>query len=301
MWSLEWVHLALCLAGRPVLGWPLWSRPCMYLPWLGSPKITRIAVFDMLVQVELVEVALCASDCASLASAWPPRVRVVWLYRTGCDASICLASPPPRARWLCLGSAPIYSDPPLRDRLPQTLRMSVGWAPPREPLRRLVSLGLSDTRFCVTSLCRSLPRMPALRKLCVDRNNLSSDDAVNIVRSVGAGGLTHLEMGYNRIAEADELLESLGGWPLLYLGLGCNDLSALPLRPSATLAELVVECNELGLREARAIWRMLQRGELPRLRVLDMEDNLISYSEQRGMLRLLESRLEGVTLANGFS
>ena len=253
-------------------------------------------------QVELVEVALCASDCASLASAWPPRVRVVWLYRTGCDASPCLAAPPPRVRWLCLGSTPIYSDPPLRDRLPQTLRMSVGWAPPpRESCRRLVSLGLSDTRVCVKSLCGSLPRMPALRKLCVDRNELTGDDALNIVRSVGAGGLTYLEMGYNRIAEADELLESLSGWPLRYLGLGCNDLSALPLRPSATLAELVVECNELGLREARAIWRMLQRGELPRLRVLDMEDNLISYWEQRGMLRLLESRLEGVTLANGFS
>lgn len=308
-WSSEWVHVVLQYAGVWLPGWPLWSRGGLWMPWLAAPRPAprAAAPLALLAQLELVEVQMRPQQAEVLARCWPRRLRHVWLYRTGCDMSACLERPPPGARSLCAGSPPSYSSPPLRQLRRQDLRLAAGWRP-RGGWERLHTLILAEARPCVLSLCRSLRRAPALRKLCLDHNRMDSADAERVAAALDAGAgprgraaLRYLELGYNEIGAAERLLATLAAWPALeYLGLGCNQIDRLPLRPMAALRELVIECNDLGPGAARHIAGLLERGALPRLRVLDMEDNLMRAGEQPELVARLEKRLDEVTLTNGF-
>ena len=93
--------------------------------------------------------------------------------------------------------------------------------------------------------------------------------------------------------------------PVRYLGLGCNNVTEVrvPRAPHHLrgLEELVLECNECELSVAQYLYNRLLSGDLPALRVLDMEDNNICHEQQRALCDAFEARIDSASLHNGFT
>jgi hypothetical protein len=291
------VELILALAGAPrPTAWPLWVRPQLRLPWM--PGALRRCC-GLLHTLELQHTPLAPAAGALLAQQLPRSLRSLRRLALGqndTDLSGLLALPRCSLRALCVGGR-LYSGSCSND-LDCTL-MTRGWRPPLGSALR--TLSLAHTFPCVDSLCGTLAGARCLRELDVSENGLDGASLLRLVRAMqGWGGVRRLELGYNQLRDAGPLLAALAPWRrLAYLGLGCNHLAQFVPVPLPQLIELVLECNALVTADVRRIWAALCRGELPRLAVLDMEDNEIEL-EHGSLRQQLERRLEHVSLRSGW-
>lgn len=252
-----------------------------------------------------------------------PSLHCMRLLNNGSDAA-CIMYPPPntRLRSLTIGEEPVYISAKSRrgSTTDRNIPTRLSWRPPgmhriytQLRVLSLCSLGTTATPV-VTPLCTHLRQgsFPCLAALYLSDNHITSAEATALgaalaERPRGRRGVHTLELGYNCIRDATALLEHCGRFdtPLRYLGLGSNDLHTLivPRRPYhlRRLTELVLECNEFDLHTAWQIYHHVLDGELPQLRILDMEDNNIELHEQRELHACFEKRGHDVVLHNGFA
>ena len=289
------VELILALAGAPrPTAWPLWVRPQLRLPWM--PALRRCC--GLLHTLELQHTPLAPAAGALLAQQLPRSLRSLRRLALGqndADLSGLLALPRCSLRALCVGGR-LYTGSCSND-LDCTL-MTRGWRPPLGSA--LCTLSLPHTFPCVDSLCGTLAGARCLREIDLSENGLDGASLLRLVRAM-RGGVRRLELGYNQLRDAGPLLAELAPWRrLAYLGLGCNQLAQFVPVPLPQLVELVVECNELTAADVLRIWAALCRGDLPRLAVLDMEDNDIDLGAQHPLCRQLARTLDSVSLHSGW-
>ena len=288
--------------GGRTTAWPLWGRPHLRLPW--APGGGRCC--NLLHTLDLRCTPLASAHGEMLAQQLPRSLRSLRSLRLGendADLSGLLAPPaplPPLLRELRIGD-PLYAGRCLNH--PGNTLLRRGWAPAAPALGTVHRLILTHTYPCVESLAASLGGARSLRHLDLSENGLDQDDMLQLCRSMsGWGGVRALELGYNRLKDAGELLRELSSrWQrLAYLGLGGNQLDEFVPVPLPQLAELVVECNNLTLQDVRELCAGMTRGDLPRLSVLDMEDNEINIDQTHPLWRQLERSLDDFSLRCGW-
>ena len=196
---------------------------------------------------------------------------------------------------------------------------------PRARTLRLSALHMNDQD--ASDLARALRggALPALRALHLDRNALAGPGAAAVAeawvhRRRGAGP-QYIELGYNPdiYSELPRILAALAApraRKLRYLGLGhvgwneenedypCMERLCRETLPNvaASLEELVLECNEIGLPAVRALARCAARLPLPRLHTLDVSDNTPTFAQTRhleNMFQNLVPSLRNVELCCG--
>ena len=305
----ECVARVLQFANARVCHAPLWCRFALRAPWTDlSPALVPRAC-AMLYSIQFIGVPLRVEDVMLLQQKQHlPALKQLRLCDNDADVSPALAH-----AWqqtlltLQIGNDPVYADSQYANRGSTTLCR--GWATAaRWTHLALRELSLSNTNVCMRSLCASVRNsaLPHIDTLHLDYNAIDARDATELARAFqerrrGQRGVRHLELGYNRIANADELLAVVVQWERspFYLGLGGNQLRTVCLPPMPALEMLVLECNEFKLITAYEISRLLDAGAFPRLTVLDMEDNYITYVEQIALEQHLQKKLTDVLLYNG--
>ena len=300
------VARVLQFAGVRVCYRPLWCRHALHTPW-STVLDTRTCA--MLRHMHFIDVPLHSSDVVLLRQTrYLPALREIVMYDNNADLSVALAqSWQPTLVALQIGNHPVYANNRHTSRRTSTLRR--GWsAPPRWTHAHVRVLSLSGSNICMPSLNTSVRTgaLPHLRSLYLDYNGIEDDDALHLARafqtrSRGQRGVQHIELGYNRLTRTGDLLAVIAAWETTpsYIGLGGNQIVTLRIPPIPTLRELVLECNEFSLDAAQEMAHLIYAGAFPQLRVLDMEDNNITYTEQILLKKHLEKKLTSVLLYNG--
>jgi hypothetical protein len=278
-----------------------------FLTYGGAYRLLRWPSLSGLQYVELGEVAL-----PSLAGVqFPPRLQALVLHDNHCTQLAALR-PHRGLKLLCLGSLPLY--------LHHVPTCTNGGVPPLAgfPLLQclhLSAMGLADGAGRQLTAVLASRTCPLLHTLHLDRNALRQSPAGLVRAACARCTLQYLELGYNPLGHGnvEQLIAVLAAAPpqrqLRYLGLGTlgweEDAALTELfcrllpRLAPHLCELVAECNNLALPSVQRIAQLYLDGQLPRLRHLDLADNLATKVETAGLATQLAS-LASFCLCCGF-
>ena len=196
---------------------------------------------------------------------------------------------------------------------------------PRVHTLRLSALNMTEEDGEHLARALRAGQLPALRALHLDRNALSLVAAAVVEawagpsrRRAGGAGPHYLELGYNMEignAALERILVALAApaaRALQYLGMGYvgwdEEGESHPLMDrlihdtlpnvAASLEELVLECNEIGLPAMRALAECCSYVSLPRLHTLDLSDNIPTRPLTQSLEKTFRRHVPGIKVVD---